>query len=72
MERPTDQPDTDEPPRMRARLVGVVVSLEVVADDGVMLHPIDLQPIRVPANEWSGFSLDVALAQIQAQLEGKT
>lgn len=68
---PVDVPP--EPPRMRARLVAVVVSLEVVADDGVTLHTIELQPIRVPATEWSQFSLDVALAQLQAQLdEGRT
>lgn len=59
-------------PRMRARLVGVVISLEVVADDGDTLHPIELQPLRVPASEWAGFDIDITLAQVQAQLDGQT
>lgn len=65
---------TEAPPtaRMRVRLVGVVVSLEVVADDGATLHPIELQPLRVPATEWAGFDIDTALAQVQAQLDGQT
>lgn len=57
-------------PPMRARLVGVVLQLEVVADDGTTLHPIELQPMRVAAADWPGFALEDALAQIQAQLDG--
>jgi len=67
-----EAPQTPADTRLRARLVGVVVSLEVVADDGEVLHPIELQPVRVPASEWSGFDVNEALAQVQTQLDGQT
>jgi hypothetical protein len=58
-----------EPPRrLRARLVSVTVQLEVVADDGDTLHPVELQPTRIPAADWPLWHADVALAQIQEQL----
>lgn len=55
--------------RSRVRLLAVTVVLEAVADDGEMLHPIDTRPIRVPAAEWSEFSLDVILGQLQSEIE---
>jgi hypothetical protein len=62
---------TEAPPkaRMRARLVGVVVSLEVVADDGATLYPVELQPLRVPAADWPSFDIAATLAQVQARLD---
>jgi hypothetical protein len=54
--------------RLRARLVSVAVQLEVVADDGETLHPVETQAIRIPISDWSNWDLDVALAQIQEQL----
>lgn len=58
-----------QPARQRVRLVSVTVALDVVADDGEILHPIPTQPIRIAASEWRAFSLDVVLGQLQAQIE---
>lgn len=49
----------------------MTVVLEAVADDGETLRPIDTKPIRVPAVDWSRFSLDVIVGQLQAQIEGE-
>jgi hypothetical protein len=57
-----------EPRRLRVRLVSVVVQLEVVADDGDTLHPVETQGVRVPASEWHNWHLDMALAQLQEQI----
>lgn len=58
-----------EPSRsLRVRLVSVAVQLEVVADDGETLHPIETQAVRVPASEWGNWHLDAALAQLQEQI----
>jgi hypothetical protein len=54
--------------KLRARLVSVSVQLHVVADDGVTLHPIQVAPIQVSAAEWSTFSLEAQIADIQQQL----
>lgn len=56
------------PRRLVARLVSVAVQLDVVADDGETLHPVETQAIRIPASEWPNFHIDVALAQLQEQL----
>lgn len=61
-------PNGDEPRRLRVRLVTVAVHLEVVADDGEHLHPVETQTIRIAASEWPNWHLDVALAQLQEQL----
>lgn len=36
----------------RARFVGAVVHLHLVADDGETLEPIPLDPLTVPAPAW--------------------
>lgn len=59
---------TDPPVRQRVRPVAVVVHVEAVTDDGVDLRPITTRPVRVPACEWSDWHLDVALAQIDAEV----
>jgi hypothetical protein len=58
---------TDKPQR-RVRLVSVTVQLEVVADDGEILHPVEVQPFRVAAADWPGWSMDDALAELQGQV----
>jgi hypothetical protein len=58
---------TDEP-KMRVRLVSVTVQLEVVADDGTLLHPIETQPVRVAASAWPEWSVADAVDQIQEQV----
>ncbi len=55
--------------KLRARLVSVTVGLEVVADDGETLHPMELQSARIPASDWRNWNVDAALAQVQAQLD---
>jgi hypothetical protein len=57
------------PPRLRARLIAVQLGLEIVADDGTTLHPVETRTIRIPASEWPAWDLEVALAQVQAQIE---
>lgn len=52
----------------RARLVSVSVQLNVVADDGETLHPLQVAPVQVVANDWKHFDLDAQIADIQAQL----
>jgi hypothetical protein len=56
------------PRRLRVRLVSVTVQLEVVADDGDTLHPIETQPVRIPASDWPNYHTDIALAQLQEQI----
>jgi hypothetical protein len=56
---------------MKARLVGITLALEVVADDGDTLHPLQVQPVRINAADWVKWSLDDALTQIQAQLDAE-
>lgn len=62
------KPNGEQPRRLQVRLVSVVVQLEVVADDGETLHPVETQGVRVPASEWGKWHLDVALAQLQEQI----
>jgi hypothetical protein len=58
------------PPRApRARLVTATVQLQVVADDGTTLHPLQIAPIQVAASEWPTFNLDAQLADVQRQLD---
>lgn len=57
------------PPRLRARAIAVTFTVEVVADDGEQLHPIETRPMRLPASDWQHWHLDIALAQIQEQLD---
>jgi hypothetical protein len=64
----TNENGTTPGRRLAARLVSVTLQLEVVADDGETLHPIETKPIRIPAGDWPNFRTDVALAQIQEQL----
>jgi hypothetical protein len=52
----------------RARLVAVTVHLTAVADDGETLHPLQLEPLVVPAAAWPP-DLDAVLAGVQRQLD---
>ena len=54
--------------KMKARLVAVTVLLEVVADDGDQLHPVETQPLRFSASEWPAFHVELAMAQIQESM----
>lgn len=58
----------EAPARLRLRPISVTVQLEVVADDGENLHPVETQAVRIAASEWPNWHLDVALAQLQGQL----
>ena len=60
--------EVETPRRLRIRPVAVVVQLEVVADDGETLHPVETQAVRIAASEWPNWHLDIALAQLQEQL----
>lgn len=57
------------PKTPKARLVSVTVQLNVVADDGTMLHPLQIAPVNVAAAEWPTFVLDAQLADVQRQLD---
>lgn len=52
----------------RVRLVAAVVHLELVADDGEMLRPLEVGALRVPAGEWPP-DLDRVIRGIQRQLD---
>jgi hypothetical protein len=52
----------------RVRLVGATVHLTAVADDGETLHPLQLEPLGVPAAAWPP-DLDAVLADVQRQLD---
>lgn len=55
---------------LTARLVTVEIHLDVVADDGVTLWPVQVPPRRINAADWPAFDLDRVLAQITAELRG--
>jgi hypothetical protein len=52
----------------RVRLVAATVHLTAVADDGETLHPLQLEPLVVPAAAWPP-DLDAVLAGVQRQLD---
>lgn len=53
---------------MRVRLVAAVVHLELVADDGEVLRPLEVGAVRVPAAEWPP-DLDRLIGGVQRQLD---
>lgn len=57
------------PESPKARLVSVTVQLNVVADDGDTLHPLQIAPVNVTAADWPTFVLDAQLADVQRQLD---
>jgi hypothetical protein len=57
------------PPPPRARLVTATVQLQIVADDGETLHPLQIAPIQVAASEWPTFDLNAQVADVQRQLD---
>jgi hypothetical protein len=65
--------ETEEAPHLgsasRARLVSVTVQLQVVADDGSTLHPLQVAPISVSAGDWPTFDVDAQMADVQRQLD---
>jgi hypothetical protein len=66
----TEMSAPDETPRaLKARLVSVTLQLEIVADDGDMLHPLNLAPVKVRSAEWPTFTLEAQLADVQRQLD---
>lgn len=54
----------------RLRVVAVHVQLEAFADDGDGLTPLQLQPIRVPFQQWQEF-VDSGFASAVDQLRGQ-
>lgn len=62
--------DAPEPAAIRLRLVAVHVQLDVVADDGVDLEPVQTPSVTVPAKAWPP-DLDAIMAQF-AQRFGST
>jgi hypothetical protein len=64
----TDSEVQRAPSPPRVRLVSVAVQLSLVADDGVNLDPIPVQPIQVRAVDWPMFNLDEQIADVQRQL----
>lgn len=56
----------------RVRLVSVVVQLNLVADDGNVLEPLNVQPIQVPAKEWPNWDVARVIAEAQNQLAAAT
>lgn len=57
------------PPARRARMISATIEFNVVADDGDLLTPIPIQPITVLYTDWSTFSPDAVLAEVQARLD---
>ena len=56
----------------RVRLVGMIVTPELVLDDGADLRPLSVQPFRVPAPDCSKPIDVVALvAEAQAQVDAQ-
>lgn len=55
-------------PGPAVRLVSVVVQLNLVADDGDVLEPLNVQPIQVPAKEWPNWDVNQVIAEAQNQL----
>lgn len=53
----------------RVRLIAVTLQLQVVADDGDTLNPLQVQPITVVAKDWETFSLEAQVADLQRQLD---
>jgi hypothetical protein len=60
---------SDDQAALRVRLVSVTIQLEVVADDGSTLHPIETQPVRIPAAAWPNWSILDAVDQLQEQVD---
>lgn len=56
----------------RARLVSVTVQLHVVADDGEVLHPLQVAPIEVVAGNWSSFRVEDQISDVQRQLDERS
>jgi len=70
LEAVDDQEVTETHPEpLRVRLVAVEIHLEVVADDGVTLHPVQTPTQRYAAAEWPDFDLARVLAQIEAEVQ---
>lgn len=60
----------DDSDRPRIRLVAVTLQLDVVADDGVDLQPLQAPAIVVPAKLWPP-DLDAVLADLQARFDAE-
>lgn len=56
-------------PERRVRLVSVVVQLNLVVDDGKHLAPLQVEPIGMPAAEWSNFRVESAIEDVTRQLD---
>lgn len=65
----TDTERATMPQSPKARLVSVTVQINAVADDGDVLHPLQIAPVNVAAGEWPSFVLDAQLADVQRQLD---
>jgi hypothetical protein len=53
----------------RVRLVGAVVNLQLVVDDGETLDPLRIDPIQVAPKEWP-LDVEAVISQVEAQLQG--
>lgn len=52
------------------RLVAFALQLELVADDGETLAPLDVAPVRYPAAAWPP-DLHALIDQVQRQIDGE-
>jgi len=60
---------------MKARMINVIVTPQIVIDNGVDLLPQQVQPMTVLWRDWPAFAaggLQDALAKLQAQLDAQT
>lgn len=53
---------------MRVRLVGLVVQLSLVTDDGEDLTPINIEPIHLTQAQWESFNLDNVLKEVEVKV----
>ncbi len=53
---------------MRVRLVSVTVQLQLVADDGTHLTPVQAPPVTVVAADWDTWDLAAHIAELERQI----
>lgn len=53
----------------RVRLVGALVQLELVVDDGDILTPLRVEPLRLAPAELAEWSAETAIADAQRQID---
>ncbi len=53
---------------VRVRPISVTIHVEAVADDGVTLVPLQIEPVKLTASQFEHFSLVDEMAQIEESL----